>query len=189
MAFVVVIFFFFFFLHFLQTTDLYKTTCGDMASDRTHQFHIRTAKQVVDAALGEISPEDAEKLWVSLVQSKIVAQQNNHEAIDFKPSSRCACRMLQERRTLGIVNLCKPSRVKPSTEPRPELSVTGVGDSLLLPLFSLSKRLSPTPRVSNLSLRPGRYLSTVTLSSGRGSVDGFTREGLQTLATFKRLSQ
>ena len=60
-----------------------------MVSDRT-----RTAKQVVDATLGEIatsfpgfSPtrpmdgrvgdcaEDAEKLWVSLVQSQIVADQ------------------------------------------------------------------------------------------------------------------
>ena len=61
-----------------------------MASDRTQRFHIRTAKQVVDAALGETTPEDAEKLWVSLVQSKIVAQQTNDEAIDFKRSSRCA---------------------------------------------------------------------------------------------------
>ena len=52
--------------------------------------------------LGEIAPEDAEKLWVSLVQSQIVAQQTNDEAIDFKLSGRCACRMLQERRTLGI---------------------------------------------------------------------------------------
>ena len=50
----------------------------------------------------EIAPEDAEKLWVSLVQSQIVAQQTNDEAIDFKLSSKCACRMLQERRTLGI---------------------------------------------------------------------------------------
>ena len=47
-----------------------------------------------------------------------------------------------------------------------------LGDSLLLLLFSLSKRLSPTPSVSNLSLRPGRYLSTVT----------------QSLATFNSLS-
>ena len=74
-----------------------------MASDRTQRFHIGTAKQVVDTALGEIAPEDAEKLWVSLVQSQIVAQQTNDEAIDFKFSSRCACRMLtEERRTLGI---------------------------------------------------------------------------------------
>ena len=51
--------------------------------------------------LGEIAPEDAEKLWVSLVQSQIVAQQTNDEAIDFKLSSRCACKMLQELRTLG----------------------------------------------------------------------------------------
>ena len=28
---------------------------GDMASDRTQRFHIRTAKQVVDATLGEIA--------------------------------------------------------------------------------------------------------------------------------------
>ena len=34
-----------------------------------------------------------------------------------------------------------------------------------------SKRLSPTPSVSNLSLRPCRYLSTVTRSSSRGSVE------------------
>ena len=55
---------------------------------------------MVDAVLGEIGPEDAEKLWV--VQSKIVAEQTNDEAIDFKLSSRCACRMLQECRTMGI---------------------------------------------------------------------------------------
>ena len=55
---------------------------------------------MVHAALGEIAPEDAEKLWV--VQFKIVAQQTNDEAIDFKLSSRCACRMLQECRTMGI---------------------------------------------------------------------------------------
>ena len=47
----------------------------DMASDRTQRFHIRKAKQVVDTALGEIAPEDAEKLWVSLAQSQIVADQ------------------------------------------------------------------------------------------------------------------
>ena len=45
-----------------------------MASDRTQRFHIGTAKQVVDTALGEVTPEDAEKFWVSLVQSQIVAQ-------------------------------------------------------------------------------------------------------------------
>ena len=38
-----------------------------------------------------------------------------------------------------------------------------------------SLRLSPTPRVSNLSLRPCRYLSTVTRSSNQGSVNGFRR--------------
>ena len=73
-----------------------------MAPDRTQRLHIGTAKQVVDSALGEIAPEDTEKLWVPLVQSQIVAQQTNDEAIDFKFSSRCACRMLKERRTLGI---------------------------------------------------------------------------------------
>ena len=31
------------------------------ASDRTQRFHIGTAKQVVDTALGAIAPEDAEK--------------------------------------------------------------------------------------------------------------------------------
>ena len=55
---------------------------------------------MVDAALGEIAPEDAEKLWV--VQSKIVAHQTNDEAIDFKLSRRWACRMLQECRTMEI---------------------------------------------------------------------------------------
>ena len=52
---------------------------------------------------------------------------------------------------------------------RLKLLTLGVGDSLLLPLFSFSgidvngsKRLSPTPSVSNLSLRPCRYLSTVS---------------------------
>ena len=51
---------------------------------------------------------------------------------------------------------------------RLKLITLGVGDSLLLPLTSIpekenngSKRLSPTPSVSNLSLRPCRYLSTV----------------------------
>ena len=56
----------------------------DLASDRTQWFHIRKAKQVVDAALGEIAPEDAEKLWISLVQCKVAAQQTNDETIDFK---------------------------------------------------------------------------------------------------------
>ena len=56
----------------------------DMASDRTQRFHIRKVKQVVDAALGEIAPQDAEKLWISLVQSKVAAQQTNNKAIDFK---------------------------------------------------------------------------------------------------------
>ena len=51
-----------------------------------------------------------------------------------------------------------------------------------------SKRLSPTPSASNLSLRPCRYLSTVTRSSSRGSVDGFRRERLQRSATFDSLS-
>ena len=105
MAFVVVVFvfMFFFYIYFKRLTcTSYETTCEDMASDRTQRFHLRTAKQMVDAALGEIAPEDAEKLWVSLVQSKIVAQQTNDEAIDFKLSSRYSCRMLQERRTLGI---------------------------------------------------------------------------------------
>ena len=49
--------------------------------------------------------------------------------------------------------------------------------------FNASKRLSPTPSVSNLNL------STVwvTRSSGRGSVDGFSRECLKRLATFDSL--
>ena len=56
----------------------------DMASDRTQRFHIRKVKQVVHAALGEIASQDAEKLWISLVQSKVAAQQTNDEATDFK---------------------------------------------------------------------------------------------------------
>ena len=71
--------------------------------------------------------------------------------------------------------------------------VDGVGDSLLLPLFSYcdngSKRLFPTPSVSNLSLRQCCYLSTVTRSLGRASVDGFRRERLQRFATFDSLSE
>ena len=67
-----------------------------------------------------------------------------------------------------------------------------VGDSLLLPLFSYcvngSNRLSPTPSVSNLRLRPCHYLSTVTRSPGRASVDGFRRERLQRFATFDSFS-
>ena len=51
-----------------------------------------------------------------------------------------------------------------------------------------SKRLSPTPSVSNLSLRPCRYLSTVKRSSNQGFVDGFRRERLQRMATFHSLS-
>ena len=73
MAFVVVVLFYlfiYFFIYFKRLTcTSFKTTCGDMASDRTQRFHIRTAKEVVDTALGEIAPEDAEKFWVSLVQS------------------------------------------------------------------------------------------------------------------------
>ena len=42
--------------------------------------------------------------------------------------------------------------------------------------------------MSNLSLKPGCYLSTVTQNSDRGSLDGFSREGLQILATFDSLS-
>ena len=49
-----------------------------------------------------------------------------------------------------------------------------------------SKRLSPTPSVSNLSPRPCRYLSTVTRSSSRGSVDGFRRERLRDLRPLTR---
>ena len=55
---------------------------------------------------------------------------------------------------------------------RLKLLTLGVGDNLLLPLTSIpekenkgGKRLSPTPSVSNLSLRPCCYLSTVTRSS------------------------
>ena len=51
-----------------------------------------------------------------------------------------------------------------------------------------SKRLSPNPSVSYLSLRPCRYLSTVTRSSSLASVDVFTQERLQRFATFNSLS-
>ena len=51
-----------------------------------------------------------------------------------------------------------------------------------------SKRLCPTPSVSNLSLRRCRYLSTVTRSPSQGSVDGFRGERLQRFATFDSLS-
>ena len=104
MAFVVVVLLLlFFYIYFKRLTcTSFKTTCGDMALDRTQRFHISTAKQVADTVLGEIAREDVEKLWVSLVQSQIVAQQTNDEAIDFKLSSRCAWRMLKERRTQGI---------------------------------------------------------------------------------------
>ena len=52
-----------------------------------------------------------------------------------------------------------------------------------------NKRLSPTPSANNFSLKPCHYLSMVMRSSGRGSVDGFSREGLQRLATFHSLSE
>ena len=42
--------------------------------------------------------------------------------------------------------------------------------------------------MSNLSLKLGRYLSTVTWSSNQGSVEGFRWEGLQRLVTFDLLS-
>ena len=51
-----------------------------------------------------------------------------------------------------------------------------------------SKRLSPTPSVTNLSLRRGRYVSSIMRSSNQGSVDGFRRERLQRLMTFDSLS-
>ena len=50
-----------------------------------------------------------------------------------------------------------------------------------------SKRLFPTPSVSNLSLRPCRYLSAVTRSSSQGSVDRYKWERLQRFATFDLL--
>ena len=50
-----------------------------------------------------------------------------------------------------------------------------------------SKRLFPTPNVSNLILRPCRYLSAVTRSSRQGSVDRYKRKRLQRFATFNSL--
>ena len=56
-------------------------------------------------------------------------------------------------------------------------------------LMSTRARDCLPPRVwVILSLRPRRYLSTVTRSSHQDSVDGFRRERLQTLATFDSLS-
>ena len=55
-------------------------------------------------------------------------------------------------------------------------------------LCQREKGKSPTPSVSNLSLRPCRYLSTLRRSSDRASVDGFRRERLQRFATFDSLS-
>ena len=61
MAFVVVVvflFFCFFFFTFPSNDWLVphsRQSVGDMTSDRTQRFHIRTAKQVVDATLGEIA--------------------------------------------------------------------------------------------------------------------------------------
>ena len=85
-----------------------------------------------------------------------------------------------------VANLCNLSRLKPLTEPwlafhvtierwrhglRLKLLTLGVGDNVLLALTSIpkkenngSKRLSSTPSVSNLSLRPCRYLSIHELS-------------------------
>ena len=64
-------------------------------------------------------------------------------------------------------NLCNLSCLKPSTEARPELRVTVERQrhGLRLKLLTLgvpidvngSKRLSPTPSVNNLSLRPCRF--------------------------------
>ena len=72
---------------------------------------------------------------------------------------------------------------------RLKLLTLGVGDSLLLPLFSFSGiDVNGSKSVSNWSLRPRRYLSTVTRSSSRASVDGFRRERLQRFATFDSLS-
>ena len=101
-------------------------------------------------------------------------------------------RRLYTERESKVANLCKPSRLKPSTEPRPDLRVTierqrqgprlkllslGVGDSLLLPFTSIqnngSKRLSLTPTVCNLSLRPCRYLSTAMLADAHISSLGY----------------
>ena len=112
------------FLHFLQTTNLYliqdnvwgiwhRIELNDSTFEQQNKWSMQLLERLQLRSQGsllpalrtdgkEIAPEDAEKLWVSLVQSQIVAQQTNDEAIDFKLSSRCACRMLQERRTLGI---------------------------------------------------------------------------------------
>ena len=121
MAFVVVVVVFF--LHFPQTTDLYliqdnvwgiwrRIELNDSTFEQQNKWSMQLLERLQPCPQGslytrptdgwEIAPEDAEKLWVSLVQSQIVAQQTNDEAIDFKLISRRACRMLQERRTLGI---------------------------------------------------------------------------------------
>ena len=76
-----------------------------------------------------------------------------------------------------------------ATRPETQLTLTRGGRWSLAPVVfflkgidvNSSKRLSPTPSVSNLSLRPCRYASTVTRSSNQGTVDGFRREKLQRL--------
>ena len=60
MAFVVVVFFCFCFCFFTFPSNNWlvphsRQRVRDMASDRTQRFHIQTAKQVVDATLGEIA--------------------------------------------------------------------------------------------------------------------------------------
>ena len=93
-----------------------------------------------------------------------------------------ASRRLCTKSKSKVANLCNYSlNLDLNLELEPWLELR-VGDNLLLQLFSFlgidvngSKTLSPTPSVSNLSLRPGRYLSTVIRSSSQGSVNGFRR--------------
>ena len=56
-------------------------------------------------------------------------------------------------------------------------------------ILQREREIVPQPEGEyKLSIRPCRYLLTVTRSSSRGSVDGFRRETLQRFATFDSLS-
>ena len=55
----------------------------ELASDRTQRYHTRKARQIVEAALEEIAPQDAENLWNSLVKSK-VAMEQTADALDLR---------------------------------------------------------------------------------------------------------
>ena len=93
------------------------------------------------------------------------------------------------KKQLTLLKMCVSSFLcGPRTDLWPFYEFLWKQFSFYVKVYNGSKRLSPTPSVSNLSLRPCRYLSTVTRSSGRTLVDGFRRERLQRFATFDSLS-